>query len=202
MSRANKRFRKQAKRIQSSMGDVTHISSELITGHRVVRSFGGEDYEKRRFREASRDNYRQLLSMVKTSAISTPVLQLIVTSALAVLIYLALLMMSDGSAGQFVAFITTAILIPKPLRQLSEVSSTIQKGITAAESIFEVLDEAPEADHGTLDVERARGRVEFRGLTFGYPASQRPVLDDVSFVAEPGQTVAWWAIPAAARPPW
>lgn len=191
VARANKRFRKQARKIQTSMGDVTHISSELITGHRVVRGFGGEQYEKKRFREASRDNYRQTLRMVKTAAINTPVLQLIVTSALAVLIYLTLIMMTDASAGQFVAFITTAILIPKPLRQLSEVSSTVQKGITAAESIFEVLDEAAEADHGTREIERVAGRLEFRGLSFAYPAAgQRTVLDDVSFVAEPGQTVA------------
>lgn len=189
---ANRRFRKQAKRIQGSMGDVTHISSELINGHRVVRSFGGEDYEKSRFRAASHDNYRQTLRMVKTSAISTPILQLIVTSALAVLIYLTLILMTNASAGQFVAFITTAILIPKPLRQLSEVSATVQKGITAAESIFEVLDEAPEVEHGTLATERVRGRVEFRGLCFAYSSElgRRAVLDDVSFIAEPGQTVA------------
>lgn len=187
---ANRRFRKQAKRIQGSMGDVTHIASELISGHRVVRTFGGERYEKTRFRQASRDNYRQTLRMVKTSAISTPLLQLIVTSALAVLIYLTLVMMTDASAGQFVAFITTAILIPKPLRQLSEVSATVQKGITAAESIFEVLDEAPENDQGTVEAQRAAGRIEFRDLSFTYPAGERPVLEQIAFIAEPGQTVA------------
>ncbi|TAN46333.1 MAG: ATP-binding cassette domain-containing protein, partial [Methylococcaceae bacterium] len=202
---ANRRFRKQAKRIQASMGDVTHISSELITGHRVVRSFGGEDYEKNRFRQASRDNYRQTLRMVKTSATSTPVLQLIVTSALAILIYLTLIMMTDASAGQFVAFITTAILIPKPLRQLSEVSANIQKGITAAESIFEVLDETPEVDHGSLEIDRVEGRLEFRELSFAYhealPRDEQPnnavktggaktVLQQISFIAPAGQTVA------------
>jgi subfamily B ATP-binding cassette protein MsbA len=187
---ANRRFRKISKKIQAAMGDVTHVASELIAGHRVVRVFGGEEYENRRFTAASEDNFRQSMRMVRTGAINTPLLQLIVTIALAVMIHLALRLMSEASAGEFVAYLTAAILVPKPVRQLSEVSSNIQKGITAAESIFEVLDEPCERDGGRLETGRVKGRLEFRDLSFVYPGSDRTVLSGINFVAEPGQTVA------------
>lgn len=187
---ASKRFRKISKKIQGSMGDVTHVSSELINGYRVVRSFGGEEYEKERFLKASRDNYAQSMKMVKISSIHTPLLQLIVASALAVLIYMALLMMNEASAGEFIAFLTAAILVPKPVRQLSEVAATIQKGIAAAESIFEILDEPEEINTGFYATSRVKGKLEFRNLSFSYPETDKPILNNVSFIAELGQSVA------------
>lgn len=187
---AGKRFRKISKKIQGSMGDLTHVSSELINGYRVIRSFGGEEYEKKRFLEASRYNYSQSMKMIKTAAIHTPVLQLIVASALAVLIFMALMVMNDASAGEFVAYLTAATLVPKPVRQLSEVAATIQKGIMAAESIFEVLDEPQEVDTGTHTTPRLKGKLEFSDLSFCYPNSHKRILRNISFVVEPGETVA------------
>lgn len=96
----------------------------------------------------------------------------------------------DSSAGDLVAYITMAGLLPKPIRQLSEVSSTIQKGVAGAESIFEQLDEPSEVDNGTVERERVSGRLEVRNLTFQYPGTDSPVLHDISFIAEPGQMVA------------
>lgn len=186
----SKKFRKQSKKIQVAMGDVTHVTSETIQGYRVVRSFGGERYEKQRFFEASEDNKRKQLKMVKTNAIYTPSLQLVIYGAMAVLMFLVLLLRGDATAGQMVAYITLAGLLPKPIRQLSEVSSTIQKGVAGAESIFEQLDETPEADSGHVERDRISGRLEVRGLTFQYPETDAPVLSDISFVAEPGQMVA------------
>lgn len=186
----SKKFRKQSKKIQTSMGDVTHVTSESIQGYRVVRSFGGEDYEKQRFLEASEENKLKQLKMVKTNAVYTPSLQLVIYSAMAVLMFLVLWLRGDSSAGDLVAYITLAGLLPKPIRQLSEVSSTIQKGLAGAESIFEQLDESPEVDHGTQERERISGRLEVRDLSFSYPGSEKPVLNDISFVAEPGQMVA------------
>ena len=89
-----------------------------------------------------------------------------------------------------VAYITLAGLLPKPIRQLSEVSSTIQKGVAGAESIFEQLDEKPEVDTGTVELDHVSGRLEVRNLNFTYPDTERQVLKDVSFTAEPGQMVA------------
>ncbi len=190
VSSASKKFRKQSKKIQLAMGDVTHVASETIQGYRVVRSFGGEGYEQQRFLLASEDNKRKQLSMVKTNAVYTPSLQLLIYSAMAALMFLVLLLRGDASAGDLVAYITLAGLLPKPIRQLSEVSSTIQKGVAGAESIFEQLDEEAEIDYGTQEREKVSGCLEVRDLTFCYPGSEQPVLKGISFVAEPGQMVA------------
>lgn len=187
---ASKKFRKQSKKIQVTMGDVTHVASETIQGYRVVRSFGGEGYEQKRFYDASEDNKAKQLKMVRLNAVYTPSLQLVIYSAMAVLMFLVLLLRGDASAGDLVAYITLAGLLPKPIRQLSEVSSTIQKGVAGAESIFEQLDETPEVDHGTQERERVNGRLEVSNLSFQYEGSDKPVLNDISFVAEPGQMVA------------
>ncbi|QIE90197.1 lipid A export permease/ATP-binding protein MsbA [Pseudomonas nitroreducens] len=187
---ASRKFRKQSKKIQVAMGDVTHVSSETIQGYRVVRSFGGEPYERSRFFNVSSENTAKNLRMNKTSAVYTPMLQLVIYSAMAVLLYLVLLLRGDASAGELIAYITVAGLLPKPIRQLSEVSSTIQKGVAGAESIFEQLDEQPEVDNGTVERDRVKGRLEVKNLSFTYPGTQKKVLDDLNFSVEPGQMVA------------
>lgn len=190
VSTASKKFRKQSKKIQVAMGDVTHVASETIQGYRVVRSFGGEVYEEKRFLKASQSNTNKQLRMTRTGAIYTPALQLVIYSAMAVLMFLVLYLRGDASAGDMVAYITLAGLLPKPIRQLSEVSSTIQKGVAGAESIFEQLDEEVEVDHGTLERENVSGRLDVRNLNFTYPGTERHVLKDISFTAEPGQMIA------------
>ncbi|WP_073524832.1 lipid A export permease/ATP-binding protein MsbA [Pseudomonas fluorescens] len=190
VSTASKKFRKQSKKIQVAMGDVTHVASETIQGYRVVRSFGGEVYEQKRFFKASQSNTNKQLRMTRTGAIYTPALQLVIYSAMAVLMFLVLYLRGDASAGDMVAYITLAGLLPKPIRQLSEVSSTIQKGVAGAESIFEQLDEDVEVDHGTLERDKVSGRLEVRHLNFTYPGTDRHVLKDISFTVEPGQMIA------------
>lgn len=190
VSTASKKFRKQSKKIQVAMGDVTHVASETIQGYRVVRSFGGEVYEQKRFFKASQSNTNKQLRMTRTGAIYTPALQLVIYSAMAVLMFLVLYLRGDASAGDMVAYITLAGLLPKPIRQLSEVSSTIQKGVAGAESIFEQLDEDVEVDHGTIERDKVSGRLEVRHLNFTYPGTERHVLKDISFTAEPGQMIA------------
>lgn len=186
----SRKFRKQAKKIQVAMGDVTHVASETIHGHRVVRSFGGEAYERARFLAASLNNMARQLRMIRTSAIYTPALQLLIFSAMGVLFFLVLWLRGNASPGELVAYITAAGLLPKPMRQLSEVSSTIQKGVAAAESIFAQLDEASEVDNGRIERDRIEGHIEVRELSFSYPNSESKVLDSVGFVIEPGRMVA------------
>jgi len=105
-------------------------------------------------------------------------------------LFLVLWMRGEASAGELVAYITAAGLLPKPIRQLSEVSSTIQKGLAGAESIFDQIDEAPEVDRGTLEKDRVAGRVEVRDLSFTYAGAARAVLDGVNFTIEPGRMIA------------
>ena len=190
VTRASRKFRRQSLKIQATMGDLTHVASETIQGYRVVRSFGGENYESTRFRTASEDNTARQLRMVRTSATYTPLLQFVTFSAMAVLLALVLALRGDASAGDLVAYLTAAGMLPKPIRQLSEVSSTIQKGLAGAESIFSQIDEEPEPDHGSIEKERVSGRLEVKELSFVYPGSSTRVLDQISFAAEPGQMIA------------
>ncbi len=129
---ASRKFRKQSRKIQVAMGDLTHVASETIQGYRVVRSFGGEDYESARFRAASADNTAKQLRMVRTAASYTPALQFVTFSTMAALLVLVLLLRGDASAGDLVAYITAAGMLQKPIRQISEVSATIQKGLAGA----------------------------------------------------------------------
>ncbi|MEH6686020.1 MAG: lipid A export permease/ATP-binding protein MsbA [Halopseudomonas sabulinigri] len=186
----SKKFRSQSRKIQTAMGDVTHVTSETIQGYRVVRSFGGEKYETERFNKASENNRQRGLQMTRTGAVYTPTLQLVTYSAMAVVMFLVLFLRGDASVGDLVSYITAAGLLPKPIRQLSEVSANIQKGIAAAESIFEQLDEDPELDEGEFESERVSGQLDISGLSFTYPDTDKKVLDDISFSIAPGQMVA------------
>ena len=187
---SNKKFRKQSKRIQEAMGGVTHVASETIQGYRVVRSFGGEEYERARFQAASGDNMRKGMRMIRTQAIYTPSLQVVIYAGMAALLYMVLFLRGDATAGELIAYITAAGMLPKPIRQLSEVSGDIQKGLAAADSIFAQLDEPPEVDLGTEEREHVSGRLEVKNLAFVYPGTDKQVLHDISFSVEPGQMVA------------
>jgi len=186
----SKRLRGISKKVQESIGDMTHITSELVSGHRVVRSYGGEDYERRRFLESSLYNRQQSLKLSTTLAIHNPIMQFIIALALSFLMYMALMFMEKASVGEFVGYLTAAFLLPRPIRQLSDANGDIQKGIAAAESLFEILDEPGEADLGTYQIERCKGALEFKNLSFQYQGANEPALTDINFKAEPGQTIA------------
>jgi subfamily B ATP-binding cassette protein MsbA len=190
VSTASKKFRKQSKKIQVAMGDVTHVASETIQGYRVVRSFGGEAYEQQRFGNASQSNTDKQLRMTKTGALYTPMLQLVIYTAMAALMFLVLFLRGDAPPVTWLPISLLLACCPSRSASLSEVSSTIQKGLAGAESIFEQLDEEPEVDTGTVEKARVEGRLEVRNLSFTYPGTERQVLSDISFVAEPGQMIA------------
>lgn len=186
----SKRLRKISRRIQDSIGDITHITSELVTGHRIVRGYGGEEYERRRFLESSLYNRQQSLKLATTTAIHNPIMQFIIAIALSFLMYMALIFMKQASVGEFIAYLMAAILLQRPIRQLSDANSDIQKGIAAAQTIFEILDEPGESDEGRYRVEKATGALEFNNLSFYYAGTKEPALTGISFKAEPGQTIA------------
>lgn len=190
VSYVSKRLRKLSKRLQDSVGDMTHIASELVNGHRVVRSYGGDTYEKLRFQERSQFNSNNALKVSTTLAIHSPLMQLIIGIMLSILMYLALYFMQKTSAGEFVGYLTAAFLLPRPIRQLSDANGDIQKGIAAAENLFDVLDEPEEVETGTYAATQCKGKLEFRNISFRYSGSQHLALDNVSFTIQPGQTVA------------
>ncbi len=190
----SKRFRMLSQRIMNSMGDVTHVASEALNGYRVVRIFGGEDYERERFKTASQNNLRQSLKMEMTKATSTPVVQVLISVSIAFLVWLALApeVQGDMTAGSFIAFITAATTMAKPIRQLTQVNATIQRGVAAAKDLFSVLDLHEEDDPGrtALADRRVRGDLEFRDVRFRYGTEGRWILDGISVHIPAGSTVA------------
>lgn len=190
MSIVGRRMRRLSHRIQSSMGDVTHVASEAINGFREMRSFGGEEYEQQRFYRASEQNRRQSLKVERTSATFTPLMQLMVAIALAVIMFLVLLWRTESSIPELMAYIVAAGLIPKPIRQLTSVYNRIQKGVAGAETIFQHIDQPAEHDTGSLEVERVSGAVTFSHLSFRYRDKAGPVLQDINLKVAPGENIA------------
>jgi len=186
----SKRFKNISTKIQDSMGDLTHVSSEAIHGYKEIKSFGGEAYEKERFYQANEINYKHNMKLIKTSSINTPVLQIVVAIALSTLVFLALSFMGDMEPEAFIIYITAAGLLPKPIRQLSEINSAIQKGIAAAESIFNLIDEDIEKDTGTHNNDIVEGKLEFKNISFSYPNTEKIILNNFSLTIEAGKTVA------------
>ncbi|MDX9873992.1 MAG: lipid A export permease/ATP-binding protein MsbA [Spongiibacteraceae bacterium] len=187
-----RKLRKLSTKVQHSVGEVTQVCNEAVTGHRVVRSFGGEAYEIDRFHDASANNMRRALRMVKITSLNTPLLQLIVIMAMGLIVFLILQphFLAEMSTGDYVAYLTAVALLPKPIRQLSDVNGAIQRGLAAAESVFEILDMPPETDTGTVEAGRLHGDIELRHLSYRYPGSDQLALDDVSVAIAGGTTVA------------
>jgi subfamily B ATP-binding cassette protein MsbA len=192
ISLASKQFKKYSRRIQDSMGGITRVAAEAIRGFSVVRGFGGSDSEKARFRERSEYALRQDLKLARVNEISTPIIQWLTYSALAGLFWFGLdpALRGDMDAGQFLAYITAASLVSKPLRQLTQVNARIQRGIAAAESVFDVLDVTPEPDSGKTLESPLRGAYELRDLHFRYPGAREDTLRGINLSIAPGETVA------------
>lgn len=185
-----KRLKRLSRNMQDTVGDLTHITSEMVSGNRIVKSFGGEHYEQRRFKDCSLENRKQYRKLIMTVSLNNPLMQLLISFALAGMMYLALIIMKNSSPGEFVGFFTAAFLMPKPIRQLSDANAEILRGIAAAETLFEVLDEPLEVDNGDYQTPRSQGRIEFKNLTFSYAGSETPALNNINLTIEPGQTVA------------
>ena len=191
VSLASKKFRKYSTQMQDSMGEVTQITNESIKGQKVVRTFNGKDFVLQRFGRASERNRRQNMKMVGTQSVAIPVVQTLVSMAMAVLIWFAMSpdLLENATAGDFVTFLTIAGLLSKPIRQLSNVNSVVQRGISAADSIFGLLDEKREPDNGTVEVERVRGEVVLEDVSFKYKEGEA-VLSHIDITVKPGQSVA------------
>lgn len=188
---ATSRYRRYSRQMQDSMGDVTQITNESIKGQLVIRTFNAMDFVSRRFSTASERNRRQNMKMVATESTATPLVQILVSIAMAILIWFAMSpeLFASSSAGELVTFLTLAGLLAKPIRQLSGVNAIIQRGISAASSIFDLLDSPQEDKGGSFSVERAEGLVEFDNVGFAYE-TDKPVLQDISLRANAGMTVA------------
>ena len=187
---AGKRLKKLAKRIQTAMGDVTHIASEAVDGHLEIKSFNAQDYENTRFLEANSSNKNQNLKLEATGNLATPIIQILVSVSLSLVAYFALGSQLGISldAETFVAFFTAAGLMAKPVRQLSNINIIVQKGLAAANEIFEQLDEVNENNDGDVETSIA-GVIEFKDVSFSYNTGGQ-ILSNLSFKINQHETIA------------
>ncbi|WP_018078472.1 lipid A export permease/ATP-binding protein MsbA [Thiobacillus denitrificans] len=189
---ASKRLRGLSRKAQQNIGDLTQVVDEAVGGHRVVKLYGGEEYEQGRFRHAA--NLARLFEMkrVAANAVYEPVIQFIAAVALAVIVYIAAGQASENATtvGSFVAFFMSMLLLFAPLKRLTAVNDQLQRGLAAAETIFSMLDQDAERDSGTRALARIEGRLAFRGVALTYPGKTLPALADITLDIAPGETVA------------
>lgn len=190
VTRVARRLRRLSSKVQDSVGDITQVSSEMINGYQVMRTFGGEAYEQDRFARASKKNYSQNMKIIVTSAANAPVMHLLIAISMSLLIYAAMSFMQLESTAAFIGYITAVGLIVTPIRQLGEVAPMILKGVAAADSVFRLLDKPEEQDTGTYAVARVNGDVEFQHLSFTYPRQDEPALRNINLSVRSGEVVA------------
>ena len=190
--KVSKRFRLISRKIQTAMGDVTHVAQEGVQGYQEVRMFGAVGAERDRMELTSHNNRRQNMKMAFTGALSNPLIILIVSFAFAGITGFMLnpIILNTMTTGSFITFIVASGVLIKPIRQLAEVNSDIQRGIAASESIFGIIDTPAEVDEGRYETEVVSGQFEFSNINFTYEGTKKEVLKGISFSVSPGQTIA------------
>ena len=186
------RLRNVARGIQESQGTITQVLQEAIEGQKVVKIFGGQDYERERFRDSVQKQRRLNMRGTIAAAAQGPIVQFFAAVALSTIMGVALRQAASDqtTVGGFVSFITAMLMLLAPVKRLTDINSQIQRGLAAAESVFEVIDEAPEPDQGTIALARVQGLIEFSTVHFAYPGAESDALKGVSFSARPGECVA------------
>tara|TARA_R110002124_G_scaffold152394_1_gene319260 strand:+ start:15752 stop:17506 length:1755 start_codon:yes stop_codon:yes gene_type:complete len=188
----SKRFKKLSHRMQNTMGTVSEVAEEGISANREIRIFGGCSFEVNRFYHALKDFNKQEMKSVFMRSISGPVIQLLAGCALALTIFSALSLTGKDAitAGGFTALFSSMVALLKPLKELNTINSAVQKGVAGAESIFDILDMPKEPNFGTKKITKLLGRIEYKQVSFKYN-DEKEVLKNVSFTANPGETIAF-----------
>ncbi len=188
----SRKFRRISHRIQDSMADVSHVTEEVVSGHRVVKVFRGQLAEIARFALVNDKTRRLHMRMEATHLTGSSLVQVAAVTAIVLLMVIATRpsMLESISAGTFTTLFWAMVGTIPPLKRLTTVQSQMQKGIAAADSIFRVLDTEAEQDSGTVAVDRVRGDIEFVDVSFSYPGDERPVLQNISFKVPAGSVTA------------
>lgn len=178
---------------QLRMGEMTNAVEEQLAGLREIKIFGTQTHEASRFARIATALRHETMRVVRISSANVPMVQVLAFAAVAVVIFAASSLVESGqlTPGQFVAFIATMAMIFEPIRRLTNINVTIQRGLAGAQSIFELLDLAPEQDAGQRKIERVRGEIRFEGLQFAYPNQASLAVDGFSLTVSPGETVAF-----------
>jgi subfamily B ATP-binding cassette protein MsbA len=185
-------FRRYSNRIQDSVGEVTQVTEEIVRGNWVVKMFGGYEYERDRLAEVDERNRKQNLKLIRVRSMGVAVTQTIFGFGVALVIYMASRESLEGNltAGQFISFFSAMMLMLQPVRRITNVNATLQRGVAGADSLFSIMDEPDEIDTGSVEKDDVKGDIEFRNVSFGYGVDDGPVLNDVSVSIGAGQTLA------------
>ncbi len=189
---ATRRFRRFSRRIQDRVGELTHVTQQVIEGHRVVKAFGGQAQEAQRFNQVNEKTRSLQMKMIATEAVSVPLVQLTSALAIALVVYLSTLqgLREDMTVGTFMSFVVAMGLLLPPIKRLTAINSHLQRGIIAAASLFELIDGEAERDTGTRILSRARGQIEYRGVCHEFSKEKGRVLHDINLTIAPGETIA------------
>ncbi len=188
----SKRMRRVSRDALKATAEMTRSVEEVIFGNRVIKVFQGDQFESGRFKKVNAEFRGQSMRLAIAQALQTPISQLIAAVGVAVVLTIALLQSRAGEAtvGDFISFVTAMLMMFGPLRHLADVNAQLQRGLASAEAVFELIDEKSERDTGSQTVGRVRGEIEFQAVSLAYPSSERQVLQEVSVVIRPGETVA------------
>ena len=188
----SKRLRAMSRGAQEAMGSLSHVLQETIECHKVVKVFGGQDYEAARFEKANQQLRGFNMRQTVPAALTVPVTQILAAMALAIIIYIGLQesIAHRATIGEFVSFVTAMLMLLAPLKHLTELSAPLQRGLAAAESVFGLIDEPVESDRGTVVLKRAQGHITFDKVNFTYATRNEPALHKIEFKIAPGETVA------------
>ncbi|MGL4206001.1 MAG: lipid A ABC transporter ATP-binding protein/permease MsbA [Aeromonadaceae bacterium] len=192
LSIISRRFRRISRQIQHAMGNITTSTEQMLRGHKEVLMFGGQEVERERFDQVSNHVRHQNMKMVVVDALGSSMVQIIASSALTILLIVASMpgVLSSLTPGAFSLILTSMMMLLKPLKSLTQINNQFQKGIAASQSLFELMDQPLEQDNGAAVLERAKGQIELRNVTFTYPTKEQPALRNINLLIEPGKTVA------------
>ncbi|PLY41818.1 lipid A export permease/ATP-binding protein MsbA [Janthinobacterium sp. ROICE36] len=188
-----KRLKKLNRDSLAVNAELTQVIEETTRAQQVIKIFGGQDYEKARFEERAEQLRRYSMRMTTTFSATVPITQVITAAAVALVIVMALFQSEQGqiTVGGFVSFITAMLMLLTPLKQLAEVNGPLQRGMAAAEEVFQLIDKTPERTGGQPLAARSKGRIEFKDVSFAYPGHQEAALRHIDLSIAPGQTVAF-----------
>ncbi len=185
-------FRRYSDRIQDTVGAVTQLTEEIIRGNSVVKAFNGYKYERKRLAEVDENNRKQNLKLIRVRSLGVAITQAIFGFGLALVIFIASLQSIQGilSPGQFISFFSAMMLMLQPVRRITNVNATLQRGVSGADSLFMIIDQKDEEDTGTIEIKNVKGKVEFDDVSFSYDESDDLIIDNINVSVEAGEVLA------------
>ncbi len=187
-----KRLRKMSLQVQQTMGDIHHVLNECFDGQKVVKLYGGQEVEKRRFYNTVNSHRSFTMKFAMAATASSPAVQMVTAIILAIIIYVGIKLATSGdlTVGDFVSFFAAIAMLLGPLKRLAGINEHIQKGLAACESVFALLDMDIESQYGEKELKDAKGKIEFKDVTYRYTGAKEDALSSVSLIMNPGETIA------------